>query len=201
VEAPPQDEVSTAEAVIKGNTQKADNASVPDHLWLKAFVISYGDVACAARHRDALTLLTGDVGSLGASEPPVGWRGAIPGLRLFALRYWRAHTTRGYITWQRTNVPLPVGSGGQMVQYHWQWGSGGEHRVYEWTGMGRRLYHTEWWTLRASSEGKAMVEAGYDAIHRCADVSWFEWPKGLAPFFGTGGESTSKRCGMGSPIS
>jgi hypothetical protein len=139
MEAPPQDEVSTAEAVIKGNLQKVDNASVLDHLWLRAFVVDYGDAACAARHRDALTLPTGDVGSLGASEPPVGWRGAILGLRLFTLRYWRAHTTWGYITWRRTNMPLPVGSGGQMIQYHWQWGSGGERPVYEWTGMGRRL--------------------------------------------------------------
>jgi hypothetical protein len=72
VEAPPQDKVSTVEAVIKGNLQKADNASVPDHLWLRAFVVGYGGVACKARHRDALTLPTGDVRLLGASEPPVG---------------------------------------------------------------------------------------------------------------------------------
>jgi hypothetical protein len=172
-----------AEAVIKGDSQKADNASVPDHLRLRVFVLGYGDAACAARHRDALTLSTGDVGLLGASKPPVGWRGDIPGLRLFALWYWRAHTTRDYITWQRTNVPLPAGSGGQMVQYYWQWGSGGERPVNEWRGMGRRLYHTEWPTLRASSEGKSTVKAGYDAIHHCADASWFEWPKGLAPLF------------------
>jgi hypothetical protein len=199
VEAPPQDEVSMAEAVIKDNLQKADNASVPDHLWLRVFVVGYEDTACAARHRDALNLPTGDVGLLGASEPPIEWRGAIPGLRLFALRYWRAHTTRGYITWQRTNVLLPAGSGGQMVQYHWQWGSGGERPVYEWTGMGRRRYHTEWQTLRASSEGKATVEAGYDAIHRCADASWFKWPKGLAPLFWNWGPEYQQAVREGQP--
>jgi hypothetical protein len=84
---------------VKGNSQRADNASVPDHLWLRAFVIGYGDEACAERLREALTLPTGDAGALGASQSPAGWRGAIPRLRLFALRYWRGHTTRDYIAW------------------------------------------------------------------------------------------------------
>jgi hypothetical protein len=73
---PPQDisqDVSTTGEVTKGNSQKADNASVPDHLWLRAFVVGYGDEACAARHREALMLPTGFVGALGASEPPAGW--------------------------------------------------------------------------------------------------------------------------------
>ncbi len=72
VEGHPHDEVMpTAKEVIKGDSQKADNASVPDHLWLRVFFIGYGDAACAARHRDALNLPTGGVGLLGASEPPV----------------------------------------------------------------------------------------------------------------------------------
>jgi hypothetical protein len=32
-------------------------------------------------------------------------------------------------------------------------------------------------------DGKAMVEAGYDAIHRCTDATLFEWPKGSALLF------------------
>ena len=44
VEVPPQD-VSMAGEVTKGNSQKADNASVPDHLWLRAFVVGYGHEA------------------------------------------------------------------------------------------------------------------------------------------------------------
>jgi hypothetical protein len=119
----------------------------------------------------------------GQQNTPVGWRGATPRLRIFALRYCQALTTRGYISWQRANVPLPAGSGDPMVQYRWQWGPGGERPVYEWTGTGRRRYKTDWQTLHASSEGKVMVEAGYDAIHRCADASWFEWPKGSTPLF------------------
>jgi hypothetical protein len=121
----PQDKASTVRAVIKGNSQKVDNVSVPDHLWLRVIVVGYGDVACTARHREALNLLTGDVGSLGALELPGGWKGSIPGLRIFALRYWGANMTRGYITWQRTSVPLLASNGGQMVWYKRQWGSRG----------------------------------------------------------------------------
>ena len=141
---------------------------MPDHLWLRAFAVGYGDEACAARHGEALTLPTGFVGALGALEPPAGWRGAIPGFRLFALRYWRARTTQGYITWRKANVPLPPGEGGQMVQYRWQ---APTCPVYEWTDRGRRLYQAEWRTLRDHPEGRATVEAGYDAIHWCADAS------------------------------
>jgi len=166
--------------VIKGDLRKVDNVSVPDHLWLRAFVIGYGDEACAERHREALALPTGNVGVLGTSEPPAGWRGAIPGLRLFALRYWHAHTTWGYITWRKTNVPPPPGRGGQMVQYCWQ---APKCPVYKWTARGRRLYQAKWRTFRAHPEGRATVKVGYDAIHRCADASWFEWPKGSAPLF------------------
>ena len=173
----PQDKV-LAGTVIKGNSQKAGNKSVPDHLWLRAFVTGYGDASCGARHREALNLPTGDVGSLGAPEPPGEWRGAIPRFRIFALRYWRADMMRGYITWQRTNVPLPASNGSQMVRYQRQWGSNGEDLVYEWTGGGRRFCRTEWQDLWASSEGKTTVAVGYDAIHRCAE---FEWLKGLAP--------------------
>jgi hypothetical protein len=71
-EVPVQDEVSMAAEVTEGDSQKADNASVPDHLWLRACTIGYGDEACTERHREALSLPTGDVGALGISEPPAG---------------------------------------------------------------------------------------------------------------------------------
>ena len=203
LEFPPQDEVSTeastkvstatevstedstAAKVIKGDSQKADNASVPDHLWLRAFVIGYGDKACAERHREALALQTGNVGALGALEPPAEWRGVIP-----------AHTTRGYIAWRKTNMPLTPGTGGQMVWYRWQ---ASKCPVYEWTAKGRRLYQAEWRTLRAHPDGRAMVEVGYNAIHRCADASWFEWPKGSAPLFWNWGPEYQRAVRDGQP--
>ena len=50
---------STAEAVIKGDTQKADNASVPDHLWVRAFVLGYGGgIGSAYAHHMAALGLT-----------------------------------------------------------------------------------------------------------------------------------------------
>ena len=56
VEVPLQDVpqiqvVSTTGEVTKGDSQKADKASVPDHLWLRAFVVGYGDEACTVTER------------------------------------------------------------------------------------------------------------------------------------------------------
>jgi hypothetical protein len=82
-----------------------------------------------------------------------------------------------------------VGCGKGMVQYHWERRSGAESLVYEWTSCQdsvlsrRRLYKSEWMSMQASTESTATVKAGYDTIHRCADASWFEWCKGLAPLF------------------
>ena len=82
----PQD--SPEDAVIKGDHQKADNAAVPDHLWLRAFAIGYGDTAYSVRHLEALNLPpASQVSFLGEPKPPAGWRRALPGLRLFALRH------------------------------------------------------------------------------------------------------------------
>jgi hypothetical protein len=35
-------DLALAEEVTKGDSQKADNAAVPNHLWLRAFVLGYG---------------------------------------------------------------------------------------------------------------------------------------------------------------
>ena len=167
--------------VIKGDSQKADDAAVPDHLWLRAFVLGYGAAGHSARHLRALGRAEGAVGFLKDPTPPRGWQGALPGLCLFALRYWRSRVTRGYVAWRRANVPLPAGR--QLVQYRWESNNGGARPVYEWVATGRRRYQWEWKVARASTEGRATVEAGFDAIHRCADATWFEWPKGSALLF------------------
>ena len=130
-----EEEYVVTEAVIKGDSQKADNAAVPDHLWLRAFVLSYGGSGHSARHLRALGQMGGLVGFLGDPTPPRGWRGALPGLRIFALRYWRSRVTRGYVAWRRTNVPLPAGE--QLVRYCWELRVGGAHLVYEWVATGR----------------------------------------------------------------
>ena len=55
--------------------------------------------------------------------------------------------------------------------------------MYEWVATGRRGYQTERKVARALTEDRATVEAGFDPIHRCADATWFEWPKGSALLF------------------
>ena len=191
------DEYVGRDEVIKGDSQKVDDAVVPDHLWLRAFVLGYGVANHAARHWRALGRAGGAVGSLGDSAPPWGWREALPGLRLFALRYWRSRVTRGYVTWRRANVPLPAGK--QLVQYRWESIGGRALPVYEWMATGRRRYRWEWKAKRASTDGRATVEAGYDAIHRCADATWFEWPKGSALLFWNWGPEYQREARDGQP--
>jgi hypothetical protein len=196
------EELTTSAEVIKGDSQKADNAAVPDHLWLRAFVQGYGTRACAACHLEMLGWTEGTVGFLEGPELPTGWQGALPGLRLFALRYWCSRVTKGYIFGARPmyHSPLPV-RGGELVLYHWKWQQGVEYPVYEWLATGRQGYQTEWRITWASADGKATVEAGHDATYHCTDATWFEWPKGSAPFFGIGGQSINKRFEMGNPTS
>ena len=81
--------------VKKGDSQKVDDAAVSDHLWLRAFVLSYGAAGHSARHLRALGWVKGTVGFLKDPAPPRGWQGALPGLRLFALRYWRSRGDQG----------------------------------------------------------------------------------------------------------
>ena len=194
--------------VIKGDHQKADDAAVPDHLWLRAFALGYGDPACAARHLEAFSLPpSGRVGFLGDPSPPNGWRRALPGLRLFALRHWRSRVTRDYISWRRANVPIGVcdKSQGLLVQYCWVRRAGGvEFPAYAWASnqhgvTGRRLYKADWEAMRGTEEGRATVEAGHDAIHRCADASWFEWCRGSALLFWNWGSEYQREVRDGQP--
>ncbi len=111
-----REDFALAEEVTKRNTQKADNTAVPDHLWLRAFVLGYGAAGCAALHLEALGLGEGNQGHLNLPGPPDSWQGALPGLWSFALRYWRSRVTRGYISWHQANVPLPPKRGDQLVR-------------------------------------------------------------------------------------
>ena len=112
----------------KGDHQKADNAAVPDHLWLRAFVLGYRDKMHPTRHLEALSLpLTSRLGFLGDARPPDGWRGALSSFRLFALQHWRSRVTRDYIYWRRANVPIGACDRpqGPLVQYRWERRAGG----------------------------------------------------------------------------
>ncbi len=199
---------SVPHKVIKGDHQKADDVAVPDHLWLRAFALGYEDPACAARHLEALSLPPSSrIGFLCDPRPPDGWRRALPGLRLFALRHWRSRVTRDYISWRRAHVPIGAcnKSQGPLVRYCWERGAGGaESPAYAWASnqrrmTGRRLYKADWEAMRATEEGRATVKAGHDAIHRCADASWFEWCIGLALLFWNWGSEYQREVRDGQP--
>ena len=204
----------TADKVIKGDSQKADNAAVPNQLRLRAFVLGYGtDTASLSRHTDALKLEVGgaadlknppvsknpQVGWLLHNEPPRGWRLALEGFRLFGLRYWRRSVTRGYLRWRSANVRQPPANGTAVVQYRMESHSGARLPIYSWTRTGRQGYIVEWQAMRATKDGKATVEAGLDAIHRCADATWFEWPKGSALLFWNWGPEYQRDARDGQP--
>ena len=71
--------------------------------------------------------------------------------------------------------------------------------MYEWVATGRRGYQTERKVARALTEDRATVEAGFDPIHRCADATWFEWPKGLAFLFWNRGPEYQREVRDGQP--
>ena len=60
------------DAVHKGDSQKADNTTVPVHLWLRAFALGYGDPSCLARHQVTLGLVGGLAGSIGKHRASFG---------------------------------------------------------------------------------------------------------------------------------
>ncbi len=88
-------------------------------------------------------------------------------------------------------MPIGVCDKGKapLVQYHWERrAGGGMSPVYMWASnqdgsSDQRIYKADWTAMWTSTEGRATVEAGHDAIHHCADASWFEWSKGSAPLF------------------
>ena len=204
----------SANEVIKGDTQKADNAAVPDQLWLRAFVLGYGKDATSLRqHLDALKFKAGGTtvlknppagedphaGWLLHNKPPMGWRGSLAGFRIFGLRHWRRLVTQGYQRWRAANVRLPLTNPSALVQYRMEWRSGVTQPVYAWTRAGRQSYRAEWRAMRATTDGKATVEAGLDAIFRCADATWFEWPKGSAILFWNWGPEYQREVRDGQP--
>jgi hypothetical protein len=85
-DAPPS--LAVQVQVIKGDTQKADSANVPEHLWVYAVVCGYGPGAHRPRHLGALGLPPMTlVGGLSNPTPPEGWEFMFSGLSKLAL-FW-----------------------------------------------------------------------------------------------------------------
>ncbi len=186
--------------VIKGDTQKADGAAVPDHLWVHAFLQGYGCEHHGPRHLRALGLAAGSsVGGLTRPSPPDGWETTASGratlelFRLFALRLWRRRVLRGFFLWRRRNIRVTKGcSPGQMVHQLLSTKRGMGLPHFAWTTRGRASYSSQWRFIREHPDGQATVRAGHDAIRRSAHASWFEWLEGSAPFFWNWGEDYQK---------
>ena len=79
----------------------------------------------------------------------------------------------GYLQWWIGNVLLqPLKR--VLVEYHMEWRNGAEQPIYGWLNTGCRAYQAQWLAMRLTTDGKAIVEAGLDTIHQCADAMWFE---------------------------
>jgi hypothetical protein len=72
-------------------------------------------------HKDPRAGKDPHAGWLLHKEPPAGWRGALLGFRVFALRHWRHQVTRGYLKLQIANVHLPPRNEVRLVEYHMEW--------------------------------------------------------------------------------
>jgi len=137
--------------VIKGDTQKADSAAVPDHLWVHAFLYGYGREHHGPRHLHALGLTAAAlVGGLGNPSLPDGWEAPASGLstlalfRLFALRRWRWQVLRGFFAWRRRNIRVTKGcSPGQMVSHLLSTKDGVGVVHFAWTMKGWAFYKAQ----------------------------------------------------------
>jgi hypothetical protein len=132
--------------VLKGDSQKADNAVVPDQLWLHAFVVGYGNPCFLARHCLALGLgEEGSAGGMSKDGPPPGLQASMTGFCLFGLRVWRQWVVQGYLRWQRSNVPWQFNllTLAQMVWCRMGMAFGGLTAVYEWSAKGRLSYNKQ----------------------------------------------------------
>jgi hypothetical protein len=177
--------------VVKEDTQKADSAAVPDHLWVHTFLCGYGREHHGPRYLQSLGLSAEAlVGGLGNPSPPVGWEATTSGLstlalfRSFALCWWQRQVLRGFFAWRRCNVQVTKGcSPGQTVRPLLSTKEGAGVPLFAWATKGRASYKAQWPFIRAGPDGRATVRAGHDAIRQSAHASWFEWLEGLAPFF------------------
>jgi hypothetical protein len=174
--------------IMKGDAQKADNAAVPDHLWLGMFESGYGSESCLTRHRLALGRPSASPGGIKEPGPPTkgcGWEKAMAGFRTFGLQHWRRQLLRCFYRWRRENTPHQTHqpTPNQTVRNHKELRAGAVRTIYSWSAKGQQFYTSQWVIHRCSREVRATVSAGLDALRRCANASWFEWLEGSAPIF------------------
>jgi hypothetical protein len=138
--------------VIKGDTQKADSANMPEHLWVYAFLYGYGPGAHGPRHLQALGLPPmASVGGLLNPIQPKEWESTFLGLSMLALFWllglsrWRQQVLRGLFAWWKRNIRIIKGcSPGQMVHPVLVIQNGQRSVSFEWSLRGKASYKAQW---------------------------------------------------------
>jgi hypothetical protein len=55
---------------------------------------------------------------------------------------------------------------------------------YKWRHEFGKVWYRAWWnSYWSSTQALAEKQAGWDVISRMADLSWWEWKEGSAPFY------------------
>ena len=151
VVSPPTEEEDNcrfAIRVVKGDSQKADGAAVPDRLWIHAFLKGYtreGEEGGARLHLRALGLPDhASVGHLRETGPPtwgIGWEASLGGFRTLGLSQWRRQLLRGFHEWRKINVRVTRGcTPGQMVRRVIRMRGNEAYTAFVWSNKGRAAY-------------------------------------------------------------
>jgi hypothetical protein len=134
---------------------------------------------------------------MNGSKPPDGWATALRVFRTLGLTWWRRHVLRDFYAWRKANIG-GVSSVGLVTH-----STGVRHGkgvwTFAWTAHGRKAYTWQWKKLRSTEDGLATMHAGFDAIRRCANASWFEWTEGSAPLFWNWGKDNQRGVQDGQP--
>ncbi len=177
------------EQVVKGDYQKSDTTTIPNHLRVHSFLWGCAQKECAPAHLTALRLpAKALIGELHNPRPPsrgIGWVSSLKIFRDLGLHWWRRNLVQGFTRWQRAHIKINKGClPSQMVKCSLIYRADrGEAVFYRWTTKGRVAYKAQWLFLRSMTDGLAMVQAELDAIRRALNASWFKWLKGSALFF------------------
>ncbi len=127
------------------------------------------------------------MGRLREKGPPnkgIGCEAALGGFRTLGLARWRRRLLQGFYEWRKINVRVNRGcTPGQMIQRIIGMRGNEGCMAFAWSKKGQAAYRAQWLFIRSTPDGLATVRAGHDALRRSANMSWFEWLEGLAPFF------------------
>ena len=158
--------------IVKDDSQKADNAEVPVHLWDSRFQQAYTSAGYVL---------------------PGRWREALAGFRIGFSRLWKQrvlfsfwshvksrtrqayHVTRDCMAaWCKPFSRPGIRIGRHKYAFDW---------IYRWTTGGRVAYCRAVHRLQAHPPIARDWEAARDAMSRVANSTWWEWDQGSRLLF------------------